>query len=111
MIATITYRKTKTGEWVAFGRATDITPGITVNVTKRSGETKAEQIQAIGRPFLVDGHLMVYGYLTPTTRQPSRQATAPTRRYSNNHSCEHCQYVEDAGDGNGCPRHRGNPRN
>lgn len=84
--ATITYRKTKQGEWVAFGplaafKEQVITPGgvdtITVDsvvVTKRSGESKVERIRDIGRPFTVDGVQMVYGYIAQSPRSNRRPA-------------------------------------
>lgn len=73
--ATITYRKTKSGEWVAYGPATAIRVG-TVTVTKKSGETKTETVERLGRTFTVDGTEMVYDYLAksaPTPRQSGRR--------------------------------------
>ena len=66
----ITYRKTKSGEWVAYGPSSafvepDGTPKATVEVTKKSGETKAEIISKLGKPFVIDGDTYVYGYLAP----------------------------------------------
>lgn len=65
--ATIAYRKTKAGQWVAYGPAAILRPGEVV-VTKRDGSTKVELVERLGRPFEVDGVEMVYGYLA--TRAP-----------------------------------------
>lgn len=65
MDAAITYRKTRQGEWVAYGPAAALRAGATVTVTKRSGETKAERIASVGRPFTAGGIQMAYGYLAP----------------------------------------------
>jgi hypothetical protein len=60
-----TYRKTKTGTWVAYGPAADIRPGHEVTISKKDGTTKTELVESVGRSFRVDGREMVYGYLTP----------------------------------------------
>lgn len=107
--ATITYRKTKTGEWVAYGPAAAVKANAYITVAKRSGQTKTELVERVGRPFDVDGVQMVYGYLADGV------SAAPARSYystrSTARSCEACQDVEDMGDANGCSRHRGAPRN
>lgn len=64
--ATITYRKAKSGEWVAFGPADALRVG-PVRVSKKSGETKSETVSRLGKPFSVDGRQMVYGYLAPAS--------------------------------------------
>lgn len=56
----ITYRKTRSGEWVAFGPASIVKPG-TVTVTKKDGSTKQETVLSVGKPFDVDGVAHVYG--------------------------------------------------
>lgn len=66
MTTTITYRKTKTGEWVVMGPTTAIRSGATVTVTKRDGSTKTERIESVGKAFVVGGQYMVYGYLAKT---------------------------------------------
>jgi hypothetical protein len=43
-----------------------------VKVTKKSGDTKCEEIDRLGRLFQVDGRAVVYGYLRPSPR-PHRQ--------------------------------------
>jgi hypothetical protein len=101
--ARVTYRKTRDGEWVAFGPISAIKPMTVVTVTKRDGSTKTEEIVEVGKTFVVGGERMRYGYLyKPAT---SRNG------YSASYSCADCQDIEDAGDGRGCSRHRGNPRN
>lgn len=74
----ITYRKTKQGEWVAYGLSSAIKPGADVTVTKRSGETKTEHIAAVGKAFAVDGKQMAYGYLAETGKSTSRPASKRT---------------------------------
>ncbi|MEV0616211.1 hypothetical protein AB0I81_23050 [Nonomuraea sp. NPDC050404] len=64
MSATITFRKTKSGEWVAYGPAELIKPGPVV-VSKKDGTTVEEVIERVGAPFDVGGQPMVYGYLAP----------------------------------------------
>lgn len=59
----ITYRKTSQGEWVAFGPASEIKAGSDITVAKKSGERETRHVNAAGKPFLVDGVKMVYGYL------------------------------------------------
>ncbi len=60
------YRKTKDGEWVAFGPVAELRPG-TITVTKKSGETKRETVVRVGKSFNVDGIACAYGYLRPNT--------------------------------------------
>jgi hypothetical protein len=67
-INTATYRKTKTGEWVAFAPAAALVAGNTITVTKKDGSTKTETISSVGKPFEVNGVTMAYGYLAKTTR-------------------------------------------
>lgn len=62
----IRYRKTKTGEWVAFGAADKITAGAQIQVTKTDGTTVTETVARTGKTFQVDGYTMVYGYLDRT---------------------------------------------
>jgi len=64
---TITYRKTKDGEWVAYGPASEIKPDTQITVTRRDGKTKTEFVTSIGRPFAVNGQRMVYGHLAIET--------------------------------------------
>jgi len=58
----IQYRKTKDGQWVAFGPTSEVKKGI-VTVTKKDGTTKQEDVASLGKPFQVDGVEHVYGYL------------------------------------------------
>lgn len=69
----ITYRKTRAGEWVAFGPVAEIQAGREVTVTKRSGQTKTELVDRIGKPFVVDGTKMVYGYIDTAARREIAQ--------------------------------------
>ena len=73
MTTPVTYRKTKTGEWVAYGPASLVLPGF-VTVTKKSGEAKQELVERVGHPFTAEGVQMVYGYLAakaPATARPA----------------------------------------
>jgi hypothetical protein len=93
------YRKTKSGEWVVFGPAATVRPG-RVNVAKRDGTTKAETVERVGRPFVVDGVECVYGYIaergatTPATSSGldmSREAIAARNRaHFGSYECEEC---------------------
>lgn len=96
--AQVTYRKTKTGEWVVYGPAAVIEPGRTVDVTKRDGTRKAETIERVGKPFAADGRQMVYGYLAKTGSTSSGRSTG-TRRPSRNHRryCDECGEPETPG--------------
>lgn len=69
----ITYRKTKTGEWVACGPAADLRVGA-VTVSKKDGTSKVESITRLGRPFTAGGVEMVYGYLAPKAVASSRRS-------------------------------------
>lgn len=80
MTTTITYRKTKTGEWVAFGPVDKLTPGRTITVTLRSGQTKQETVERVGKPFAVNGRIMAYGYLRKTTARSGHTGRPAGRR-------------------------------
>lgn len=64
----ISYRRTKTGEWVAYGPAAEVKPG-PVCITKANGDEKLAIVDRVGRPFTVDGAQMVYGYLVDGARR------------------------------------------
>lgn len=65
----VTYRKTRTSEWVVYGPHTVLTSameaGGIVQVTKKDDTTKDEVIERVGKPFEVDGAAMAYGYIKP----------------------------------------------
>lgn len=121
----ITYRKTRTGEWVAFGPADQIAAGREVTVSKRDGSTKTELVASTGKTFQVDGQAMRYGYLDretgreiaagrredATLRRQDRAARPSRRNNWQTRPCQDCQDIEDMSDAMGCARHRGNPRN
>jgi hypothetical protein len=58
----LTYRKTKDGQWVAFGPVAEVTVGA-VRVTTKDGRIKDEQVVSLGKTFDVSGTPHVYGYL------------------------------------------------
>lgn len=68
-----TFRRTKSGEWVAFGPADRVRPG-RVEITKRDGSSKVVTVVRTGRPFTVDGVTCAYGYLddSGSARRPGR---------------------------------------
>jgi len=69
--ATVTYRKTKTGEWVAYGPATHVRELRPVVIRKASGDTDVRIVDRVGRTFEADGVEMVYGYLRAEERTSS----------------------------------------
>jgi len=78
---TLSYRKTKAGEWVVFGpmQAFRGTPQW-VTVSKKDGAVKKEFVKKLGRPFVVNGTEMVYGYIDRSARCYDDQGRPLTRR-------------------------------
>lgn len=64
MTATVSYRKTRSGEWVAYGPSSVVKAMHYVSVTRRDGTASQVIIERTGRPFTVDGTEMVYGYIS-----------------------------------------------
>lgn len=62
-MATITYRKAKTGEWVAFGPVAELAAGQGVMIAKKDGGRDYAYLAKVGRSFAVDGVEMAYGYI------------------------------------------------
>ena len=80
----ITWRKSKSGEWVVCGPVDDVRVGV-VTVTKRSGVIEHVEIEKLGRPFQTDdGRTLVYGYPAKTER------TTTATRSSYRGPCENC---------------------
>jgi len=80
----LTYRKTKSGEWVAYGPASEFPvpkhgkPPI--SVTLKNGTRKREFLVRLGDIFEVDGVPMRYGYLESEAGNASApQAARPAR--------------------------------
>lgn len=88
MAATITFRKTRQGDWVAFGPASAVRECTEVTVTKRSGDAKRVYIERTGKTFQVDGLDMVYGYIGSTSSS-RRGGHSPHRSSSNR--CDRCR--------------------
>lgn len=108
-----TYKTTRNGERVIFGPATDVIPGhqVLVQVSASTGQLQPERPVRVGRTFMVNGVEMVYGYLRPDRRQSARRQSGSPRHTSYSGGfCAACVDIEDMGDGQGCSRHRGNPR-
>lgn len=77
----ITYRKTKSGEWVAYGPLSELLYTGRVTVQKANGELVQETVVRLGHPFRVDGREMVYAYLAGKAgrpRQSSQRSHVPT---------------------------------
>lgn len=73
----ITYRKTKRGEWVAYGPSNEMHTG-DIKITKKSGDHITRCIERLGKPFSTPSGDMVYGYLADDRR--SRPPRARTTR-------------------------------
>jgi len=96
---TATWRKTKSGEWVAFGNAADLKAALdndlSVTMVRKDGTEQTRVLAKVGRSFDVDGVEMCYGYLMPemTSAQmafagyqaPAAAEKNPTKGY-----CEEC---------------------
>jgi hypothetical protein len=76
----LTYRKTKNGEWVAYGPRAEFpaeyVTGKIIEVAKKDGTVKREALAGIGKTFMVGGTEMAYGYLDKdlTPAQPASRA-------------------------------------
>lgn len=81
MSNTATFRKTKTGEWVAFGPASVVRPG-PVTITKKNGQTKTVTVARVGKPFAANGTTCCYGYIDDDNRSTRtgtrRRSSCPT---------------------------------
>lgn len=66
----VTWRKTRSGEWVVYGPADSIHPDTGILVTKKDGTEEIVSIGRIGNPFDVDGRPMRYGHRAPKTYTP-----------------------------------------
>lgn len=89
MTRTASFTKTSSGEWVVVGPTWIVKPGA-VQVTKRDGTTKTEQVVRIGRSFARDGVEQCYGYL----------AAKPAARPTGGHSGRFGQHAPCPTDGN-----------
>ena len=76
MAATLTYRKTRQGEWVVFGPRAAMwddlynKPAGSVVVVKKDGSKKIESIARLGSAFQADGVECCYGYISKTASAP-----------------------------------------
>ena len=75
----VSYRKTKTGEWVAYGPVSWIVAGQQVEIAKKDGSVNVETVATVGRPFTVDGREMVYGYLSRDPQPAGAAKPAPAK--------------------------------
>jgi len=99
-----TYTKLRTGDWGVRIEGTAAV-GSAVTVTRRDGQTKTETISRV----VWSGGGVTLCAVEPTARPATQYARSGGYR-SREHHCEACEWNQDAGDMNGCPRHRGNPR-
>lgn len=77
MTADLRFRKTKTGEWVAYGPVTSMEAGCVHAIAKANGATTDFYINRVGKSFLVDGVKMAYGYgETPARATASRPVSS-----------------------------------
>lgn len=61
----VKYRKTKKGDWVAFGPVAQMVQGQHVTIHKSDGSTERRLVDGKGKAFVVDGIECCYGYLAP----------------------------------------------
>ena len=88
--ATIRYRKTSKGEWVAFGPASALRIG-SVTVTKSDGTTKTEYVEKLGKTFQAGGTDCCYGYLRKTAASHAPAGARKCRACGGNaHKCDEC---------------------
>lgn len=101
---TATWRKTKKGEWVAFGKAADLQAALDndlpVTMVRKDGTRQVRDLDSVGKAFTVNGTQMCYGYLRPEARQAPRKdmpgwaklqaATKPRTRTGKTGTCEEC---------------------
>lgn len=87
---TTTYRRTRQGEWVVFGDAALLEQhaelGTGIEVTKRDGTTKREEIDWVGKHFEVDGRTAAYGHLRRGDRRATAVQSTRAARRSHSHS-------------------------
>jgi hypothetical protein len=75
----LTFRKAKaTGDWVVYGPAADVVAGFPHAVRKANGDVKTVYVGRVGKPFVVNGTSMIYGYVE--VERQGRYYVAPTRR-------------------------------
>jgi len=76
MTATLTYRKTRQGEWVVFGPRAAMWDDLynkhlgSVTVTKKDGTAKTERLARLSKPFTADGAECCYGYIDKAASAP-----------------------------------------
>lgn len=99
----VTYRKTRSGEWVVFGPAQTLRDALNggglVEVTKKSGEVKVESIHRMGRCFRADGIGCAYGYILRVRGETQRRTAsyeAPQQCYrGHTQPAAGCRYCFD----------------
>ena len=86
MSATITYRKTRQGEWVAFGPVAAMwdtlynKPRGWIDITKKDGSTDRREVTRLGSAFMADGTECCYAYLGGGYPAPGQQHTPAAHR-------------------------------
>lgn len=79
---TATWRKTKQGQWVAFGPVGLVQTGKTAAISTRDGKVACYTVASVGKTFQVDGVACRYGYLD-RERKPASNGTGGI--------CDECQ--------------------
>jgi len=67
---TVTYRRAKTGDWVAYGPVSEVREG-PVRIRKKDGSEKIDTVVRLGAPFATAQGDYVYGYLAPKSTSDS----------------------------------------
>jgi len=96
-----TYTKLRSGQWGIRAEG-PVKSGQTVTVQTKAGAQKTETVD---RVIWTDGKVTLAS--VRASGRPQSRGNGYAREYG---ECEACAWNEDAGDMQGCPRHRGNPR-
>ena len=82
----LSYRKTRSGEWVVFGPKAEMWDTLygkvmgSVDVARKDGSVKRERLARLGTPFMAGGVEMAYGYIDHAVSDRS-QVRAASRMY------------------------------
>lgn len=71
-----TFRRNGNGDWVVLGSVEEMKVG-KVRVSRKDQSVRTVKISSIGNPFLVDGKLMVYGYIDDSKEPKAPSAPVP----------------------------------
>lgn len=87
----ITYRRTKSDEWVAYGPAAEVRLGL-IAITRKDGAASYREVVRVGRSFEVQGVLHCYGYLADELPRSHSHVDAGTLQPQDRESgpCANC---------------------